>query len=286
MKNTVLLILTLVLLSCNSKDEDQKTQVARVGEAYLYVEDIGDIIPNRTSAKDSIFILKRYVEDWVHDQILVQKAEDNLTEVQKNVENQLKEYRNSLITYAYEKELIQGHLDTVVTNEEIEKYYETHQDDFQLKDNILKVIYVKVSKTAPKLELLRKLCKSENMKDREQLATYCHQFAENFFLNDEAWLFFDDLLKEVPIETYNKELFLKNNRFVEVSDSVSVYFLNIKGFKIRETISPLGFEVNNIKNMILNKRKLELITKMKEDIYNEALNKNKAEFFLNENPKK
>jgi hypothetical protein len=275
-----------VLLSCNSKDEDQKTQVARVGEAYLYVEDIGDIIPNRTSAKDSIFILKRYVEDWVHDQILVQKAEDNLTEVQKNVENQLKEYRNSLITYAYEKELIQGHLDTVVTNEEIEKYYETHQDDFQLKDNILKVIYVKVSKTAPKLELLRKLCKSENMKDREQLATYCHQFAENFFLNDEAWLFFDDLLKEVPIETYNKELFLKNNRFVEVSDSVSVYFLNIKGFKIRETISPLGFEVNNIKNMILNKRKLELITKMKEDIYNEALNKNKAEFFLNENPKK
>ena len=286
LKNSIFFIISILLFSCSSKKEENKTPVARVGDAYLFLENIGHIIPKGTPPKDSAIILKRYVEDWVHDRLLVQKAEDNLSEEQKDVEKQLEEYRNSLLTYEYEKELIRQHLNTVVTKDEIEKYYETHKDDFQLKDNIIKVIYVKVNKKAPKIDVLRKLCKSEDIKDRKLLATYCHQYAENYFLNDDIWLFFDDLLKEAPIETYNKELFLLNNRFVEVSDSANIYFLSIKGFKIRATISPLGFEVNNIKNMIINKRKLELITKMKEDIYNEALNENKAEIFVNEKPEK
>jgi len=286
LKNGILFIITILFFSCGSKKTENKTPVARVGDTYLFLENIGHSIPKGIPAKDSVLILKRYVEDWVHEQLLVQKAEDNLSEEQKNVEKQLQEYRNSLLTYEYEKELIRQHLNTVVTKNEIEKYYETHKDDFQLKDNIIKVIYVKVNKKAPKIDELRKLCKSEDIRDRKLLATYCHQYAENYFLNDDIWLFFDDLLKEAPIETYNKELFLLNNRFVEVSDSANIYFLSIKGFKIRATISPLGFEINNIKNMIINKRKLELITKMREDIYNEALNENKAEIFVNEKPEK
>jgi hypothetical protein len=118
------------------------------------------------------------------------------------------------------------------------------------------------------------------MKDREQLAGYCHQFAENFYLDDNSWLLFDDLLKEIPIQTYNKELFLQNNRFVEVVDSLHNYFLNIKGFKIRNSLSPLSFEKENIKNIILNKRKLELIMKMKQDVYNDALNNKKIEIYI------
>ena len=124
------------------------------------------------------------------------------------------------------------------------------------------------------------------MKDREQLASYCHQFASNFYLDDSSWLLFDDLLKEIPIQTYNKELFLQNNRFVEVSDSLSNYFVNIKGFKIKNSLSPLAFEKDNIKNIILNKRKLLLITKMKEDVYNDAANTNKIEIYSDDKFKK
>jgi hypothetical protein len=97
---------------------------------------------------------------------------------------------------------------------------------------------------------------------------------------------FDDLLKEIPIQTYNKELFLQNNRFVEVSDSLNYYFLNIKDFKIRNSISPLSFEKENIKNIILNKRKLLLINSMKQDVYNDALNNNKIEIYINDKSNK
>lgn len=289
LKQLLLYILALFLIvSCstkNGKDSDREV-IARANNAFLYLDNIKDIVPQGTSSKDSLERLKKYIDNWVREALVIQKAEDNLTDEQKNVEKQLQDYRNSLITYAYEKELIKQKLDTTIDNQEIEQYYNNNRNNFELKDNIIKVVYVKVNKKAPGINKLQKWYKSDNLKDKELLAGYCHQFAENFYLDDNSWLLFDDLLKEIPIQTYNKELFLQNNRFVEVSDSTNSYFLNIKGFKIRNSLSPLSFEKENIKNIILNKRKLQLITKMKEDIYTDAANNKKIEIFINDKSKK
>ncbi len=283
-RNCLFVLLLTVLVACNSKtakDENRKA-LARANNVYLYEDEVKRIVPFGTSEKDSTEIVKKYIDNWIRETVVIQKAENNLTEDKKNVEKQLQNYRNSLITYAYEKELVSQRLDTTVTDAEIEEYYNNNKANFELRDNIIKVIYIKVNKTAPDIKKLQKWYQSEDPKDREQLESYCHQFAANFYLDDNSWLFFDDLLKEVPIQAYNKELFLQNNRFVEVSDSVYNYYVNIKGFKIRNSISPISFEKDNIKNIILNKRKLQLISKMKEDVYNDAINNNKIEIYTNE----
>jgi len=284
---TYLLILTF-LFGCGSPTEKDQTRVAiaRANNEYLYLDEIKDIVPEGTPIKDSTELMKKYIDNWVRESLVTQKAESNLGDEQKNVDKQLRDYRNSLITYTYEKELVKQKLDTAVTDAEIEEYYNNNKSDFELKDNIIKVVYVKVDKNAPGIDKLKKMYKSDSPADRELLASYCHQFASNFYLDDSSWLLFDDLLKEIPIQTYNKELFLQNNRFVEVSDSLNHYFVNIKGFQIRNSLSPLGFEKENIKNIILNKRKLQLITKMIEDIYNDAANNNKIEIFNNDKLKK
>ncbi len=277
-------------MSCTSGKKDSEAPssepVAKAGDAVLYYDDIKDLVPAGTSSKDSILLIKQFVDNWVREVLVIQKAEQNLDEEQKNVEKQLNDYRKSLITYIYEKELVKQKLDTIVSDTEIEEYYNSNKAEFELKDNIIKVIYVKVSKKAPGIDKLKKWYRSDNMKDREQLASYCHQFADNFYLDDSSWLLFDDLLKEIPIQTYNKELFLQNNRLVEVSDSLNHYFLSIKDFKIRNSSSPLSFEKENIKNIILNKRKLALINTMKQDVYNDALNNNKIEIYINDRSKK
>ncbi|MFY9310456.1 MAG: peptidyl-prolyl cis-trans isomerase [Bacteroidia bacterium] len=282
------LFIVTSIVSCSSKNSENENRkaIARVNDTYLYQDDIQNIVPKGTSAKDSIELVKKFIDNWVRETLVIQKAEDNLDEAQKNVEKQLAAYRNSLITYTYEKELVKQKLDTTVTNEEIEQYYNNNKSNFELKDNIIKVIYVKVNKKAPGINKLEKWYKSDNEKDKQQLTDYCHQFAENFYLDENSWLLFDDLLKEIPIQTYNKELFLQNNRLVEVNDSLYNYYLNIKGFKIRNSISPLSFEKDNIKNIILNKRKLQLVTKMKEDIYNDALNSKDIEIYIDDNTKK
>jgi hypothetical protein len=282
LKKTVLHFFIVLIAACSSGPvRDEKRQaIARAENYFLYVDELENLVPPGTPAKDSQELVKKFIDNWVRESLVIQKAENNLSDEQKNVERQLQDYRKSLITYTYEKELVKQKLDTLVSEKEIEQFYNNNQEDFELKDNIIKVIYVKVNKKAPGIDKLKKWYQSDNLKDREQLAGYCHQFAENFYLDDNSWLLFDDLLKEIPIQTYNKELFLQNNRFVEVTDSLNHYFLNIKGFKIRNSISPLSFERENIKNIILNKRKLELITKMKEDVYNDAANNKKIEIYI------
>ncbi len=271
------LIIVTLFLSCNSGEEKKTGPVARVYDQHLYADDLKGVVPKGTPEDDSIKLVDKFINSWIREKLLIKKAESNLTDEQKNVEKQLETYRNSLIIYSYEKELIGQQLDTTVAADEIAGYYESNKNSFELRDNIIKVLYVKVSKKAPDLDKIKRWYGSDIPKDRASLETYCHQYAQNFYLDDNTWLLFDDILKEIPIETYNKELFLKNNRLVQVEDSSSLYLLNIKGFKIKNSISPLAFEKENIRNIILNKRKLELVNRMNKDIYEEAVKNNEVE---------
>ena len=281
---TTAILSVLFLFSCkpSKKEEENRTPLAHVYDLYLYETDIADLVPKGSTSQDSVLLVKRYINNWVREKLLIKKAEDNLTDTLKEVmdiDKKLEDYRNSLITYAYESELVRQKLDTFVTDEEIQKYYDKNQNNFELKDNIIKVKYIKVSKKAPDILKLKNWYRSDLPKDSIALENYCRQYAENFYLDNNTWLLFEDLLKEVPIETYNKELFLKYNRFVEVQDSANLYFLNIKGFKIKNSISPLSFEKEKIRKIVLNKRKLHLISQMKEDLFDEALKTKKVEIF-------
>ncbi len=251
--------------------------IAKAYDQVLYKDDLEGMIPAGSSAKDSVNIIADYVNTWLRKQAVIHKAEENLPDEKKNVEKQLNDYRNSLITHAYEEELVSQKLDTVVLKEEIEKFYNANQSNFELKDNIIKVLYLKLSRKSPKIDKAKQWYKSDNAKDRKLLEDYCHQYAFNYYLDDQSWLLFDDLLKEIPIKTYDKEQFLKNNRFIELEDSSNVYLVNIKGFRIRNSISPLSFEADNIRNMIINERKLKLIEEMERQAYEDAKKKGEIE---------
>lgn len=266
-----------LIFSCSnntSKKQDDKT-VARVGDAYLYASDLKEIGSKDISSKDSIEKVRTFINNWIHETLLLQHAEMNLSEDKKKFDKMVEDYRKSLITYEYESELVKQKLDTLVNDDEIEKYYNDNKSNFELKDNIIKVIYVKVRKKAPKVEKVKEWYKSSVIKDKDLLSNYCYQYADNFYLDENTWLLFDDVLKEIPIKLYDKEAYLQNNRSIEVQDSTHYYFVNIKGFMTKNSISPLSFEKKNIRNIILNKRKVELIKKMREDIYNEGM-KNKS----------
>jgi hypothetical protein len=261
------------------KEHEPATAVARVHDKYLYEDEIRQMIAPGTTPEDSALMVSNFIQNWIKKQLILYKAETNLDDEKKDVEKKLTEYRNSLITYIYETELIRQQLDTVVSNEEIEKYYTANQRNFELRDNIIKVLYLKIKKDAPKIKKVREWYKSNTAKDRAFLEEYCYQFASDFHLDDETWLLFDELLKKVPIKTFDKATFLRNNRYVELEDSTDLYLVNIKEMKIRESLSPLSFVKDDIRVLIINKRKLDLIKEMEKATYEEALEKNEFEIY-------
>lgn len=265
--------------SGRKSDNPGEGAIARAFDRYLFPEDLEGVVPVGASRDDSAAATTAYVENWIRQQTVLHLAEEHLDDEQKEVEQKLEDYRRSLLIHAYEAELVRQKLDTNVTEEEIEAYYQQNKKNFELRDNIIKVVYLKLPRKAPKIGKVRDLFSSTRPRDREALADYCRQYAVNYFLDDSTWLLFDDLLKEIPIKTYDKEQFLQNNRNIEIEDSTNIYLVSIRGFMIKNSTSPLSFERNNIRTLIINERKLKLIGEMEQQAYEEARKNGKAEVY-------
>lgn len=271
-------IIALLFCACTSKHDSEGDALARVDDKYLYASDIQGALPSNVSEKDSIEMLNEYIDNWVRQQLVIAQAEKNLSKEEKDFSKQLEDYKNSLIIFQYESKLIRQKLDTIVSDEEIFQYYEKNKANFELKENIVKVVYIKIPQNAP-ATLPRQLIRSDKPQDMKKLQDFCHKYAVNYYLDDQNWLLFNDILKEIPINTYNQEEYLKNNRIIEIQDSAFTYLMNIKGFMIKESLSPLSFERNNIRDIIINRRKLTLIENMRKDVYENALKKGNIEIF-------
>ncbi len=276
------LFLPALILLCSCSTTNDKTAegaLARVNKEYLYASDLQNIIPAGTNSKDSIIIVKNFINNWVYDKLILQKAKNNLLKKDIHFEKQLEEYQNSLIIYKYESKLISQTLDTVVTDKEIEAYYKENIGNFQLKDNIVKVYYARFDDKLPELPKIRKFFNSNEPEHRDSLENYIEKFSDLYYHDDETWILFNDVVKYVPINTYNQEAFLQNNRKMEINEGGIVYFICFSDFMIKDGESPLGFEKENIRQIIINKRKLQIISKMRHEVYQTALTGNGFEIY-------
>lgn len=272
----IFVILSLLLLTgCGffqgSKEEGA---IARVGDKILYYDDIKGVVPSGAAPSDSLTAVNNYIQNWIKQQAVLQKAEANLPPHQLDVEQKLENYRRSLIVHQYKTALIRQNLDTIVSDAQIQDYYDKHKNNFTLRDNIVRILYVKLPRDAPNQRQLRAYMQSDNPDDRRKLKEFCERYAVNYYLDDNSWLFFNDLLKEIPIETYHQENYLRNHRYVVEEDSLYSYHVMIKGFRIKESTSPLSFERDRIYDMIVNQRKMELIREMEKAVVREAYKNN------------
>ena len=275
---TSLLISILLFTSCNLLNKDNSEDaLARVYDKYLYKQDLEDLLIKLEGEKDSSTIIANYIENWVQQELLLEKAELNLKEDEKDFTKLLEDYRRSLIIFAFQKEWVRQNLDTNVSNAEIVEYYNKNQANFELKENILKMRFAKVARNAPKLKELEQSIQGEDEESKSEFKDYCIQYALDYNENDTMWVSLDDLKMMVPINIEDEESFLKNNKFVVSADTVNYYLLYINDYKIKSAISPLSFEKERIRNIIINQRKLALISKMKSDLYKTALAKGNAE---------
>jgi hypothetical protein len=264
-------LLFLVTTSCDffNKEEVDDSAIARVNDTYLLSSELAEIIPKDAAPEDSLLIANNYIQKWIKEQLVLDKAELNLKEEHRDFEKQLDEYRKTLTIYSYENQLINEILDTNVSIDEIAAFYQENNDVFILKNDIVKVRFLKVNKNAPNIKKITKYYKSNKPEELEKLKELAHQYAEKFHLDAEEWVLFDEIKKEISNSTLNSD-FLKNNKSTIQEDSLSMYFIHFLDYKLQKDVSPLSFERENIKNMIINKRKIKLLNQLKNDLYEQA----------------
>jgi hypothetical protein len=265
-----------------AQDEEKTTRkpVARVKDTYLYQDELAGIARNNLSPEDSVRRVTTYINSWIRKQLLIGEALKTIDIDEAEVERKVLDYRYSLIGYEYQNFYIKQNLNETVTDAEIEEYYRGHVDNFLLKQNIVRGSFIIVPKGAPRTNRIKDLMLSKKEKDAAELQSYCLSFSSAYHLPDSLWMEFDKLVVGSPLaEIPNKVQFLKSNSYYETSDAESLYFLKIDEYKISDNVSPLEFVKQEIQNIILNKRKVELAKKLEDDVYENAAKRQDFEVY-------
>jgi len=274
----ILLFCTATFLNaCNLFTADsEKDQVARVGNEVLLETDIPQFT-NLESNGDTLAQRQLFIDNWVKEKLLLQKALENLSQNTTNFEKQLENYRNSLLIYNFENQLINQKLDTVVKESTLKKYYFTNADNFKLREDITKAVFVASLNTAPNTDSLRHWMYGDNKYYKEDLMNFCSQFAIACQLDTSEWIPLIKI-KEIGKLAVDKNLNLTQGENV-IQDSLKTMYINVHETREKGNVAPFSWVKSEIKSVILNKRKIELIANVKEEIFESATLKKEYEVY-------
>ena len=263
-----LLLLATLVVGCAHRS-DSSPLVATVYGHELHRSDLEGLVGEGVSSEDSAAIISNYVEQWIRQTVILTKAEKNIND---NFDRQLQDYKNSLLTYAYEQQIVKQLLDTNISNEQIAEYYDQHRGDFHLKNAIVKAVYVMAPTKSPVLPRLKKIISQHNFDESDivELEETATRNGMTGHYDADSWMPFYTLQGAVPITTYNENLYLKQNRTIVLNDDNTTYLVRIMDYKVGDEISPLELQAENIRSILLNHRKLDILNRLQSDLLAEA----------------
>lgn len=271
-----ILLLGVILFGCKEEQGHKVGEgvVASVKQQELTQEEVADMVPNSSSAEDSVYLAKTYIESWIREQVLLNYAENFLSEEQKDFDEELEKYRTSLIIYAYEKAFLKQNLDTVVSEKDIRDYYNSNPSYFQLKEPIVKVDYFILPDSLDDLAEFKKLFNKANYEKSTELEQYCVDNDAKYYFGDNQWRYLSEIAKKIPLDNIPERTILQKNKSQLIEKNGKLFFLKIVDFMLKGNNSPVSLQEDKIKDIIINQRKIKLLNELHEDTYLQAKDNN------------
>lgn len=281
----VLLLIIGALGGCSQEHNHKgKTPLVEVAGEFLYKEDLQAALPLHLSKDDSVLFAEHYIKNWVQDILLFDKAEGNIPDnakIAKLVDN----YRRALIMHTYQEELVNQRLTNEISDEEINAYYEKNKELFHTEHPFVKGLFIKVPLHSQDLGSVRIWYKKNNQDAIEKLEKYSLRNAVSYDYFYDRWLPVSEIAAKIPLKALDiDDNYLDKNRNVEVKDTAFCYFLHIEEFLGKGKQRPLDFAKKEIKEILINLKRVEFINKVKEELYQRASDRNKINYYyLNSN---
>lgn len=254
--------------------------VARVGKHFLYKSDIENIVGPGTPTTDSILLVKSFIDKWATQRLLMDKAKINLSQEKLDAYDELvANYRTDLYTKGYVDIIATQSLNKQISDRELEYFYTQNQDNFRLNEELIQLRYIHVGSDNQNINTIKQQLYRYNEKDRQDLQDRAIQF-KTLSLNDSVWVQAQTVKNFIPAvtEANYDELLKKSNR-LELQDSLGVYLIFINDVLLRNEIAPLSYVRPTIEQIILNRRKMDIIRNLEKDILQDAIRNNNYEVY-------
>jgi hypothetical protein len=244
--------------------------VAEVSGEKLYRSDLDAVIPKGISQEDSIYLAKQYINTWASEMVYLGIAEQQLSKTEKDVSKELEDYRKSLLKYRYEQLYVNERLDTAVSDDLIEQYYNAHKDKFVLGRPLVKARFLSISDESPAKDQIRKRMSSDEVEDLIEADSLAYSSALKFTTWSDEWVDVTVLAREFQLD-YETLLGQVKNKWIEKVDTLGVARLAYIPQIIKKgDVAPLEYSTPAIKDIIISSRKQTLISTLEQDLLKDA----------------
>ncbi len=283
LKQLSILLILFFLSSCSfftKKEEvDTRKPIAKVNNVYLYKEDLKSALPSDYKDKDSALFVNNYINAWAKKQLLLHKARLNLKNINSDIDDLVKNYREDLLINKYREAVVNQNLDTIVSDADIDDFYKKNKEILKLNEELLMLKFIQIDKEIIDKEHIEKLFKSNKTEDIESLIDKELEF-KSFYFNDSTWIKFSDVIRSIPLlKKEEVRVSINNSQFLKKEDSLNIYLIKINKILKRNSISPKSYVLPTIKQMILHNRKLQLLKEIEKTLLNDANKNGQYEIF-------
>lgn len=249
--------------------------VARAGDHVLHLSELEQYIPQGVSSEDSTKLARQFIDAWAQDLLLLDMAEEQLSPSEKDVTNELEDYRRTLLKYRYEQLYINQRLDTLITTEEVNAFYKENSALFRLERPIVKARYLLIPADAKSIKNLRRLMSSEDETEVMEAVSLASTSAIKYVDQADTWMDALSLAREMGMD-YQKLLSGIRNQFMEYTDENGILHLAYLTEQVPEgKTAPLEYCEDRIRELILSGRKHTLEESLEQDVLEDARKNNK-----------
>lgn len=272
-------LLFLMLSACLLDRPVEGTPLARVGDKVLYLSDLKGILPSGLAYEDSVMMAEDFINKWVRNELLVKKAEENLPSNLKDFSKELADYRNSMIIYRYKMELMLERLDTIVNQREIQNYYNDNRDNFALNKDIVRALFIQIPLEVSRPEQVKVFCEQISDENLAELREFCLRYAVVCDIYAEAWVDLEPFVQRMNDWSGSVARNIYPNAMIEHRDKDFYYLLRIIDHQPAGSIAPVEYVESQIKNVIVNRRRIEFLKKVEDDVFLEGVRNNKFKLY-------
>ena len=263
-----MVLASLLFASCQQKKD---RVVAQVYSHKLYASEVQKQLPSGMTTDDSLAFAARFIDSWISEQLLLAEAEKELSMRDKQFQKEIAEYRNSLIRNKYLEKITADTNAFYVTDEEVRATISQARTNFVNEKEIVRLNYVKVSAKSPIREKVKEILFDEEKRllEKEKLTELCADSIE-YFIDDDTWLFWDDIQLEVDIDLQVPAGTFNQPQYIEKVSGESCYLIVILDYKSEQTGADSRDYFESVRTMLIQKKKTEFINKKLEDLYQKA----------------
>lgn len=261
-------LFSFLFSSCHQKKD---RVVAQVYSHKLYASEVQKQLPSGMSTDDSLAFATRFIDSWISEQLLLAEAEKALSMRDKQFQKEMLEYRNSLIRSRYLEKITADTNAFYVTDEEVRATIAQARTNFVNEKEIVRLNYVKVSAKSPVKEKVKEILFDEETRllEKEKLTELCADSIE-YFVDDDTWLFWDDIQLEVDIDLQISAGTFNQPQYIEKTSGESCYLIVILDYKSEQTGADSRDYFESVRTMLIQKKKNEYINQKLDELYLKA----------------